>query len=114
MPGAYPDELRQRAVEAAQSGKTYAATAAELGVSVSAIVKWTLRHRATGSAAARPSGRRDQRRWLEPHRDWLLQRLKDAPDSSLKELQRELGKRGVRTSHVSVWRLLKDEGVTFR
>jgi transposase len=114
VPRAYSDTLREQAVEAIRSGKTYAATAAELGVSVSAIVKWTHRHRTTGSAAARPSGRRDQRRFLEPHRDWLLERLKQAPGTSLKELTRELAQRGVATSHVSVWRLLRDAGVTFR
>ncbi|WP_420140659.1 helix-turn-helix domain-containing protein [Sphingomonas sp.] len=114
MPKAYPDELRQRAVEAVESGQTYAATARALGVSVSAIVKWTHRQRTTGSAAARPAGRRDQRRWLEPHKDWLLQRLSEAPGTSLKTLTQELGRRGVRTSHVSVWRLLRDAGVTFR
>jgi transposase len=114
MPKAYPDDLRQRAVAAVESGKTYAATAAELGVSVSAIVKWTHRHRTTGSAAARPAGRRDQRRWLEPHRDWIIERLKEDPGKSLKALAHELGQRGIHTSHVSVWRLLRDAGVTFR
>ncbi|WP_294390025.1 helix-turn-helix domain-containing protein [uncultured Sphingomonas sp.] len=114
MPKAYPDELRQKAVEAIAAGETYAATAAALGVSISAVVKWTNRHRTTGTAAARPSGRRDQRRWLEPHREWLLERLRQQPGTSLKTLAHELGKRGVQTSHVSVWRLLRDAGVTFR
>jgi transposase len=114
MPRAYPDHLRQQAVEAVQSGQTYAATAKALGVSVSAIVKWTHRQRTTGSAAALPAGRRDQRRWLEPHREWLIQRLQQQPGTSLKTLAQELGHRGVRTSHVSVWRLLRDAGVSLR
>lgn len=114
MPKAYPDEVRRQAVAAIESGKTYAATARDLGISVSAIVKWTHRQRTTGSAAALPAGRRDQRRWLEPHREWLLERLRQHPGTSLKTLAQELGQRGVRTSHVSVWRLLRDAGVTPR
>lgn len=62
--------------------------------------KWSQRRRATGSAAARPLGRK-QPRSLSAEREWLLERLATKPDVTLRALVEELGERGVMTSYGS-------------
>ena len=74
MAKAYSDDLRERVAASVVSGRTCRETAALFGVSVASVVKWSQRLRATGTAAARPRGRK-QDRSLKPHRAWLLARL---------------------------------------
>jgi len=40
--------------------------------------------------------------------------LAEVPDITLRRLVAELGERGVVTSYGSVWRLLRDEGMSFK
>jgi transposase len=76
-------------------------------------VKWSQRFRATGSAAAkRMGGRRPYA--LEGERDWLLARVGEAPDLTLRGLAAELAARGILVSHYAVWHLLIREGITFK
>jgi transposase len=87
--------------------------AATFGVSVASVVKWSQRFRATGSAAAKPMGGR--RPWvLEGERDWLLKRIRDEPEITVRALAGELAGRGIVVSHVSVWNLLRRERQTFK
>ena len=113
MAKAYSDDLRERVAASVVSGRHCRETAALFGVSVSSVVKWSQRLRATGTAAARPMGRK-QERSLRPHRDWLLARLVAVPDLTLRQLVAEFGERGVTTSYGSVWRLLHDEKISFK
>ena len=76
-------------------------------------MKWSQRLRATGSAAARPLGRR-QPRSLAAERAWLLERLAIKPDVTLRALVAELCEHGVVTSYGSVWRIVREAGVTFK
>jgi transposase len=77
------------------------------------VVKWSQRYRATGSAAAKPMGSR-LKRLLLGQRAWLLQRIAEAPDITLRALVAELHARDVRASYGSLWRLLDDEGISFK
>jgi len=65
------------------------------------------------SVAAKPMGCR-QLRSLIGHRDWLLARIAEKPDVTLRALVAELNARSIRTSYGSVWRLLRDEGISFK
>jgi transposase len=87
--------------------------ASTFGVSVASVVKWSQRLRATGSVAAKPTGRQ-QPRSLAAERDWLLARLQAVPDLTLRGLVAELCERGVMTSYGSVWRIVHDAGVSFK
>ena len=49
------------------------------------MVKWSQRFRATGSAAARPMGG-NRPYVLSSERDWLLKRLAEQPDVTLRAL----------------------------
>jgi len=109
----YSLDLRQRVVAAVGSGQSCRAVAETFGVSVASVVKWSQRFRSTGSAAASPMGGR--RPWvLEDERDWLLARLRDVPDVTVRALAGELAERGIAVSHVSVWNLLRREHQTFK
>jgi transposase len=83
------------------------------GVSVASVVKWSQRFRATGSAAAYWMGGH-RPRVLAGERDWLLTRLAEKPDLTLRAMVAELVERGVPASYGAVWRLLKAEGITVK
>jgi transposase len=104
----YSLDLRDRAVAAVAAGRSCRSVAAMFGVSVAAVVKWSQRYRATGSAAAKKMG--GQRRGvLASEREWLLARLRAEPDLTMRGLAKELADRGIVVSHVSVWNLLRRE-----
>ena len=94
-------------------GRSCRATAAIFGVSVACVVKWCQRFRASGSAAAyRMGGHRP--RSLTAERDWLLARLAEKSDLTLRAIVAELGGRGIATSYGAVWRFYAREGITFK
>jgi transposase len=109
----YSLDLRERAVRQVEAGRPVREVAELFGIAVSSVVKWSLRKRETGSAAARPLGSR-QARSLAGQRDWMLARLVEKPDLTLRELVAELNDRAVPASYGSVWRLLDDEGISFK
>jgi transposase len=112
MARAYSLDLRERVVAAARE-KPCRAVAALFDVSVSSVVKWAQRSRATGSAAAKPTGG-NRPRLLEPHRAFLLARLDEKPDLTLHALLDELRERGVTVSCDTLWRFLRHEGKSFK
>ena len=113
MARAYSLDLRERVVAAVVAGRSCRMVASTFGVSVASVVKWSQRLRATGSVAAKPTGRQ-QPRSLAAKRDWLLARLQAVPDLTLRGLVAELCERGVMTSYGSVWRIVHDAGVSFK
>src|SRR5262245_27947603 len=113
MARAYSLDLRERVVASVLAGGSCRQVAASFRVSVSSVVKWSQRFRATGSAAAKPMGNR-QLRSLAGERDWILGRLSRVPALTLRALVVELGDRGVVTSYGSVWRIVHDAGLSFK
>jgi transposase len=109
----YSNDLRERVAASVASGRSCRETAVLFDVSVASVVRWSQGLRKTGSAAARPMGR-PQPRSLAVYREWLLERLASVPDVTLRKLVAELGERGATTSYGSVWRLVRDEGITFK
>jgi transposase len=109
----YSEDLRSRVVRGVESGCSCREVARTFGVSVASVVRWSQRHRSTGSVAALPMGSRLPRLLLG-ERAWLLGRLAEKPDVTLRELVAELSERGVAASYGSVWRLLDDEGISFK
>ena len=112
---ATPDsqDRRDRVVAAVASGRTYRATAVLFGVSVASVVKWPQRWRASGSAAAKPMGGWRPLR-LQRERAWLLARIAEKPDPTLRAVMVELPERGTPASYGAVWRFFAHEGVTFK
>jgi len=109
----YSLDLRERVVAAVAAGATCREVAALFDVAVSSVVKWSRRKRATGSAAPSPMGGRRFHK-LESERDWLLSRIDEKPDVTMRELAAELAERGIAVSHVSVWNLVRGADKTFK
>ena len=109
----YSMDLRERVTSFMLAGATSREAAARFGVSVSAAVKWAQRRRATGSPAPRPMGGR-RRPLLTGERDWLLARIAEKPDLTLRAIRAELAERGVLVSYDAVWRFFLREGITFK
>lgn len=113
MTKAYSGDLRERVVAAVAAGESCRAVAARFGVSVSSVVKWSQRWRATGSVAPdKMGGYRPI--ILEHHRDFILEQVRQSSHVTARGLQRLLAARGIRVSHDSVWRFLRREGLSFK
>ena len=109
----YSKDLRERVVGAVAAGEACRSVAARFGVSVSSVVKWSQRHRETGSVAPSKMGGY-RRRVLEPHRAFIAERIRQTPHLTLHGLKDELVARGVKVSHDTVWRFLRREGLSFK
>jgi transposase len=109
----YSDDLRERVARSVVDGRSSRETARLFGVSVASAVKWSQRLRATGSAASRPMGGH-RKRVLASQQEWLLGRLAEAPDLTVRVLAVELKDRGFEVSHSTVWSLLRSAGFSFK
>ena len=107
------NDLRARVVAAVSRGESCRAVASRFGVAVSSVVKWSQRHRATGSVAPGKMGGY-RKRVLAPHRAFIQERIGQAPHLTLHRLKDELAARGVKVSHNAVWMFLRREGLRFK
>jgi transposase len=107
------NDLRERVVAAFRGGESCRAVAMRFGVAVSSVVKWSQRYRATGSV--RPGKVGGHRKpVLDPHRAFILERIRQTPHVTLHGLKDELAARGVKVSHNAVWLFLRREGLRFK
>ena len=83
------------------------------GVAPSIVVRWSRHYRQTGSfAPGKMGGHRPV--LLEPHRDFIIERLKQVPHMTTGQLQKELAARGVVVCQDTVWRFLRRQGLSFK
>ena len=110
---AYSNDLRVRLIRAAEKGRSARSQADVFDVAASTAVKWVKAFRSEGRAEAKPhaGGRRSP---LEPHADWLKERVEGQPDLTLHELCLELLARGVKTSKSAVSRSLLRLGFSYK
>ena len=113
MPRPYSQDLRDRVVASVASGRSRRATAKMFSVSVATVVRWSQRFGRTGSSAALAMGGRRPHR-LAGRRDWLLARIAEKPDLTLRALLAELAADGVKVSHGALWAFFAREGITFK
>ena len=107
------NDLRERVVGAVLAGESCRAVASRFGVAVSSVVKWSQRHRRTGSVGPDKMGGR-RKPVLEAHRAFIVDRLERTPHLTLHRLQDELAGCGVKVSHNTVWLFLRREGLRFK
>jgi putative transposase len=113
MPKPYSLDLRERAIARVEAGETVRSVAAVLQISPASVVKWSQRHRRTGSAAPGPMhGHRPK--ILLAHRDWIVERTGNGQAFTLRGLQGELAERGVKVDYRTVWNFVHDQGLTFK
>jgi putative transposase len=109
----YSMDLRERLAAAVEAGESRRSAARRFGVSASIAVKWLQRVQRTGSVAPdRIGGYR--RPALEGEREWMLARIAEKPDLTLRALAAELAERGVKAGQYAVWSFFKREGLTFK
>jgi transposase len=104
MPRSYSGDLRERVIEAVESGASRRETAERFEVSVSSAIKWVQRWHQIKSAAPKPRGGSVSP--LEAVAEQILDLIAQQPDLTLVETVTELRKRRIRTSRSSLWRFL--------
>lgn len=106
-------DLRERVVAAVLSGQSRRSAAKSFGVSIASVVRWVQLFHETGSV--KPGKMGGHRPFvLADERDWLLRRLEEQPDITMRVLADELAERGIVVSHVSVWNLIRREQQTHK
>jgi transposase len=109
----YSLDVRERVVAGVRSGMSCREAAAHLEVSVSSTIRWARRERETGSPAALPLG--GQRPFsLATERSWVLSRMAEQPDLTLRAVLSELRNRGIEVSYYAVWHIVHRAGLSFK
>lgn len=103
-------DLRVRIFEACQSGETTTEVAERFALSSAFVRRLMQRHRETGSLAPSSAPRGPKPRLLN-HSDRLRQLNAEQPDLTPVEIRDRLG---VRVSALTVWRMLRRLGLTFK
>src|ERR1044071_8400251 len=98
----YSQDLRDRVVASVAGGRSCRATATIFSVSVATAVRWSQRFRTTGSTAALAMGGR-RPHCLAGRRDWLLARIAERPEMTLRAIRAELAADGVKVSYGALW-----------
>lgn len=112
MPKPCSLELRERVVDAVESGASRREAAEWFEVSPSSAIKWMQRRRATGSIAAKPSGGSISP--LEEHADFLLSLIAGRPDLTLDEIVVAMRKRRIAGSRSAVWRFFQRHKISVK
>lgn len=113
MPRPYSMDLRERVIGLIESGASRTAAAAHFGVSAPSAIRWAQRKQETESFAPKPMGG-NRPFSLAGERDWLLARIEEKPDLTLRAILAELIDRGVSASYGSVQRFFKAEKISFK
>lgn len=114
MPKPYSLDLRERVVRFVEAGHSRHAAAAHFRVSVSFVVILMRNYRATGSLAPKPGGGRRHSK-LDPHRAFLLGRVREKEDITMPELAAELAvAAGVQVAPASLSRWLIRNGYSVK
>jgi len=114
MARAYSQDLRDRVIDAAFSGKSVRGSAAHFGVGPATAIVWVRRARETGQRSARKQGP-PLRSKLDPHREFLLGLIEQTPDLTISELLERLAVDcSVKASRSTLWTFLDRCGLTFK
>jgi transposase len=109
MTRAYSMDLRERVVDAVLLGATVREAASRFGVGISTVVRWSQRQRATGSVAPKKVGGHRRPLLRDQARVFIVRRIAEKPDLTVRALQAELLEQGIKVSHDTVWKGLKAE-----
>jgi len=112
MPKPCSLDLRERVLDAVETGASRREAAERFEVSASSAVKWMQRWHETGSVAAKPTGGSISP--LEKHADFLLTLIAEQPDWTLDEIAAAMRKRRIAGSRSAVWRLFARHDISFK
>ena len=106
-------DIRDRAMARLDAGETVRAAAAALSVAPSSVAKWSLRRRATGSAAPGKIGGHVPPKIRGDQAEWLRRRMASGP-FTLRGLVAELAERGLKVDDHTMWDFAHAEGLSFK
>ena len=112
MPKAYSGDLRERVIEAVETGASRREAAERFEVSVSSAIKWLQRWDEKRSAVPKPRGGSISP--LEAFATAILALVAEQPDLTLVETVAALRKRRIKTSRSSLWRFLDRHSITLK
>jgi transposase len=112
MPKPYSTDLRERAVEAVESGASRREAAEVFKVGVSSVIRWCRSWSETGSAAPKRSGGSVSP--LEEHSDWILALIAKQPDLTIEETLAAMAKQGIPGSRSALQRFFDRHNVSFK
>ena len=112
MPKAYSGDLRERVIDAVETGASCREAAERFEVSVSSAIKWLQRWRDRRSAAPTPRGGSISP--LEEFAAEVLALIDEQPDLTLVETVTALRRRRIKTSRSALWRFLDRHGITLK
>lgn len=112
MPKSYSSDLRERVIEAVETGASRREAGERFEVSASSSVRWLQRWNESGSAAPKPRGGSVSP--LEAHAERILALVAERPDLTLVETVAVLLKRGIRASRSALSRFFHRHDITFK
>ena len=107
-------DLRMRVATALAEGETVRAAAKRFGVSAASAVRIGQRQRAGRGLLPGKIGGHRRAVLTGEAGDWLLARLTEKPDLTMRALTVELSARGVRVAYDTVWRFVRRAGLTVK
>ena len=111
----HPIELRQRVVDHVAEGSTRRSTAARFKVSVRFVNDMVKLMTATGGLAPKAQGNGGGHGKLASLKDWIARRIAQKRDLTAAGLAAEItATHGMAVQRGSVWRLLRDLGLTHK
>src|SRR2546427_13175089 len=112
MPKPCSQDLRERVLEAVETGASRREAAECYEVSASSAIRWMQRWEETGSVAAKPI--RGSVSPLEKHARWLLALIAEQPDLTLDEVVTAMRKRRIAGSRSAAWRFFRRHNISFK
>jgi transposase len=109
----YSVDLRDRVVARVLAGGHVRAVAEAFSVSAASVVRWSQRWRSRGNAEPDKMGGH-RRHVLDEERSWLMGRIEEEADVTLRQLMAELAERGVVVCYGTVWNFVHREGLSFK
>lgn len=107
-------DIRMRVAAALEAGETVRSAAKRFGVSVASAVRIGQRLRSGRGQVPGQIGGHRPRVLAGEAGEWLLARLADKPDLTMRALTAELAARGIDVAHDTVWRFVRRAGQTIK
>lgn len=113
MPRALSVDLRDRVARYVLSGYSRRQAAKVFGISVSSAIRYVALYLAMGETTPFKAGG-NRRGKLKAHHSYLLRRVEEIPDITLRELSEELLEQGVDIHLSNISRFLRSQGLRFK
>jgi transposase len=113
MTKSYSLDLRRRVARFVEAGHSCHEAARHFEVSVAFVVRLMAAYRATGSLSAQPEGGWRYSK-LDPHRDFLINRVAETNDVTMPQLAAELLALGTKITPASISRWFRRQGYRFK